>query len=499
VTVLTAPDRLVNRDISVDAVMVRRAIPAVLVAIAVVYAVFDFPHAVGGRDHWALTKTAALTLPAFVAVRPWRTVKTGVLVVAAVTAAAALAVCMVTTPGWFGANRAASYGLAAILFVTVSAYARRIRRVEALAAIIVFAGGVEFFWAFLPWWGGRDPSVTMSGTFYWHNQFGAFMLAPAIIGCVFVVIGRPMTRSVGWIVTPFTIAGLVYSSSRGAMLALMVGWMCVGLLALSMKGRVRKSLGRWIGISLLSISITFALAGPPFFSTSHVPWASTQARAATGETVEANGHYRTLMWREVGLVFEHHPVAGVGYGALPEFAAQLTPADWPRSPLAHNDYLQALADGGLLLGLPFLFGCAVIGSRVVRQFGKLVRSHRADPFRAGVVIAAGALMAHAAMDFDWSYPALFALAAIVTALAIGPSTANRTTRARSGAVLASSRVTWVKLTACAVLVVAVGVGAVAGRMGGVKLVYTGYQTTQPVQPVQAPQPAQAALAPSVGS
>jgi hypothetical protein len=209
VTVLTAPDRLANRDIPVDSATVWRWVRAILVAFAVIWAVFVFPYEVGGRDHWALTMTAAATLPAFLAVRPWRTVRTSVLVVAALTATTALVVCMVTTPGWFGANRAASYGLAAILFVTVSAYARRIRRIEVLAALVVFAGGVEFFWAFLPWWGGRDPSTTMSGTFYWHNQFGAFMLAPAIIGAVFVVLGRAPMRSVGWIVTPFAIAGMV--------------------------------------------------------------------------------------------------------------------------------------------------------------------------------------------------------------------------------------------------------------------------------------------------
>jgi O-antigen ligase len=476
VTVLTAPDRLTRREISVDVASVRRFVPGLLVAVAVAYAVLNFPHAVGGRDALALTETALVTLPAFFAVRPWRTVRTSVLIVAAAVATASLVVCLVTAPGWFGANRAASYGLAALLFVTVSAYARRIRRVEALAAVVVFAGGVQFFWAFLPWWGGRNPSVAMSGTFYWHNQFGAFMLAPAIIGCVFVVLGRSPTRSVGWIVTPFTIAGLIYSSSRGAMLVLVLGWAAVGLLALTMKGRVRRSVGRWVAISVLSIGISFMLAGPPLFSGFHLPWASTQARAATGETVEANGHYRTLMWREAVIVFDHHPVAGVGYGALTNVAQQLTPADWPRSPLAHNDYLQALAEGGILLALPFLVGCMAIATRLGRQFAKLARPHCADPFRAGVVIAGGALMAHAAIDFDWSYPALFALAAIVTGLAVGPATSTRTTRNKGGATVASTTTPWIRLAAVAVLVGAVCVGAVVGRGGGVRLVYHQTQT-----------------------
>jgi O-antigen ligase len=471
VTVLTAPDSLSKREVPVDPAMLARLVTGVLVAIAVGAALLPFTHAVGGRNAWALTETAATTLPAFFAVRPWRSVRTGVLLTAGAVAAAAMGVCLATAPGWFGANRAASYGLAAILFVTVSAYARRVRRLEALAALVVFAGGVEFFWAFLPWWGGRNPGIAMSGTFYWHNQFGAFMLAPALIGCIFVVLGRSPTRSVGWIVTPFVVSGVIFSSSRGSMLMLILGWLTVGVFTLTLKGRVHRSLFRWFAISVLAIAVSFALAGPPIFTHFHLPWSAVQMRDSTGGTATESSQYRVLMWREAITVFVHHPAAGVGYGALPSAAEKLTPASWPRSPLAHNDYLQALADGGLLLGLPFLLGCAAIAVRLGRQLLDVARRRVTDPLRVGVAIAGLALMGHAAIDFDWSYPALFTLAAIVTGLGVGPGTSPRTRRRSTGELRTSSRTSFVRITAIVALVAAVGVGAVAGRHGGVRLVY----------------------------
>jgi hypothetical protein len=153
----------------------------------------------------------------------------------------------------------------------------------------------------------------------------------------------------------------------------------------------------------------------------------------------------------------------------------LTPATWARSPLAHDDYLQALAEGGLLLGLPFLGACGAIAFGLLRVGRSRVHSRVVD-VRTGVVVGAIALMVHAAVDFDWTYPALFCLAAIVTALALGPvlrrpaRSVGITTSDAFGLPSPSPR-PWVRTALVALLVGATLGGGIAEHRGGLQVAF----------------------------
>ena len=194
-----------------------------------------FAQATGGRDSWALTKAAVVVLVAL-ACRQALAAATGRdLALAVAVALAALAVCLVTPPGWFGATRASSYGVAAGAFIAVASYARSVRRAYLIGAIVAAAGAVQFCWSFVAWWGGRDQSIPMVGTFYWHNQYAAFLLAPALIALTLLVNHRPPWRLVGWVVAPLAVAGVVYSSSRGGLGILVAGWLVIGVLAARVK------------------------------------------------------------------------------------------------------------------------------------------------------------------------------------------------------------------------------------------------------------------------
>ncbi|HEY3925591.1 MAG TPA: O-antigen ligase family protein [Acidothermaceae bacterium] len=467
-TALAAPP-LASPTTTVRAAASKDVVPGVIIALAVAYLTMPFAQATGGRDPWALTKAAVVVVVALIAAKPWQRLRIGTLALAVAVALAALAVCLVTTPGWFGVTRASAYGLAAGAFIAVASYARSIRRAYLIGAIVAAAGAVQFCWSFVAWWGGRDQSIPMVGTFYWHNQYAAFLLAPALIALTLLVNHRPPWRLVGWVVAPLAVAGVVYSSSRGGLWILIAGWLAIGVLAFRVKPN-RGALLRWLAASLLAAGVTLAIAGPPFFSSSESPFAATQARAGAGGTADASSSYRLQMWHEAVIVFDHHPVVGVGYGALASNAAKLTPAGWPRSPLAHNDYLQALAEGGLLLGVPFLAACAAIGVGLLRGLRSRARRRMLD-VRTGLIVGAAALMAHAAIDFDWTYPALFALAAIVSAAAIAP-TLRRPDSSTSGEPRADAeRLTRVRVRVAlvSVLVIAVGAGGFAGHRGALQL------------------------------
>ena len=467
-TALTAPP-LASPTTTAPAAVSKDVVPGVVIGLAVAYLTMPFAQATGGRDSWALTRAAAVVVVALIAAKPWQRLRVGTLALAVAVAIAALTVCLVTPPGWFGGTRASSYGVAAGAFVAVASYARSVRRAYLIGAIVATAGAVQFCWSFVAWWGGRDQSIPMVGTFYWHNQYAAFLLAPALVALTLLVNHRPPWRLVGWVVAPLAAAGVVYSSSRGGLGILIGGWLLIGVLACRVKPN-RGALVRWLAASVLAAGVTLAISGPPFFSASASPFAGTQARSSAGGTADASTSYRLQMWHEAVIVFDHHPAVGVGYGALESTAAKLTPATWPRSPLAHNDYLQALAEGGLLLGVPFLAACVAIGVGLLRGLRSRARRRVLD-VRTGLIVGAGALMAHAAIDFDWTYPALFTLAAIVSAAAIAPALRrpdDRTSGTLGADVESPTRVR-VRVALVAVLAVAICVGAVAGHRGGLQL------------------------------
>jgi hypothetical protein len=254
---------------------------------------------------------------------------------------------------------------------------------------------------------------------------------------------------------------------------MLAGWLAIGILALRVRPN-RRAFVRWLAASALAAGVTVAVAGPPFFASSAAPLSATAARASSGETADANGAYRVRMWRESVTVFEHHPVTGVGYGGLMSAAGELTPASWPRSPLAHDDYLQALAEGGLLLGVPFLLACGAIGFGLVRVARSRVRSRIVD-VRTGVVVAALALMVHAAIDFDWTYPALFCLAAVVAALAVAPLLRRPTLPGAVSNVAVAQRRSnglWVRVALVGLLVGATAGAGIVEHRGGLQIAFT---------------------------
>jgi O-antigen ligase len=392
----------------------RRALLEHVVALAVlgVWAV-PFTRAVGGRDAHAELVFAIVLLPALLLLRSWRA-RSRELVAAFAIAAAALSVCLLAPSGWWGADVAGGYVLAAAAFVGLRRYVRDVERVEVVAVAVCLAGLYQFSQAFLPWWGSRNAATEMSGTFYWHNPYAAFLLPAAIIGLGLVVAGRSPLRLVGWCAAPVGAAGVVFSSSRAALGALVVGWaLVIGLSLLARRNRAPA-----LGLVGLAIALCAALPGPPLFPHYSSPFAGTEARAAAGETLTQNGMYRMQFWHEAASVARHHPLTGSGYHTLATASAYYTPSGWARSQLAHNGYLQPFADGGLLLGVPFLVGIAGLLLWALRRAAAPLRrrERNADSLLyAAIGIAVLAALAHSAVDFDWSHPAILVELAVLGA------------------------------------------------------------------------------------
>jgi O-antigen ligase len=255
----------------------------------------------------------------------------------------------------------------------------------------------------------------MVGTFFWWNPYAAYLLAPALLGLTLAVVGRRPWRSVAWLATPFTVAGIVLSTSRATLACLAAGWLIVGVVVVITQPRRSAALVRAATLTVLSVAVTYVLTSPLLFQVNVSALGGAQARAGGGGTVAANSAHRIEFWHQAFRAFVSSPLDGTGYGRI--LSAGTPSTATASSPLAHNGFLQALAEGGVLLAVPLAL--ALAGSAVL-----LVLALRRPTNWGGVPFAAGiaglGLIVHGLVDFDWTFPANVGALALCVALAAAP-------------------------------------------------------------------------------
>jgi O-antigen ligase len=414
----------------------------------------------GGRDAHAVSGGAILTAAAVAAVRPDRLVPRRAVVLAFAVSGGAVLVAATAPTGWAGATNAANYVCAAWTAVCVAAAVVRDRRIVAvLLGLIVLGAVIEIRAAWLPWWGGENSAAPMRGTFYWHNPFAIYLLPGAVLG---LAVWLRRTRLVRWVgLGGFALGavGIFYSTSR-ASLACFIAAVVILLVAHVIATHRRGLVCAAVGVAGTAGLVWF-IGGPPFFpQQSHSPVAGLAARSA-GQSLSQNGGYRIDFWREALGVFGRHPVTGGGYHSMATASVDHNPHHWPLSPLAHNGYLQAVSDGGLLLGVPFLLVAAVVCWWVLVALWRAVRGREFGLMSFAVPLVLAALLAHSAVDFDWSYPADLLLTAILAGLVAGERWLDRAP--------APGTTRWTASLAAFVGVGLLIVGAVVARDGDLHL------------------------------
>src|SRR4051812_15512262 len=85
---------------------------------------------------------------------------------------------------------------------------------------------------------------------------------------------------------------------------------------------------------------------------------------------------------------------------------------------AHNDYLQLLAEGGLLLGVPILIALALFIREIWRRFREGVDDTRTYWLRAGAVTGLCAIAVQEVSDFTLQMPGAAVLFVVLAAIAI---------------------------------------------------------------------------------
>jgi O-antigen ligase len=242
------------------------------------------------------------------------------------------------------------------------------------------------------------------GPYVNRNHFAGFVELIAPLGLALIVLRgvRRELAPLAGLLTIVPVAALFTCGSRGGIIVFVFE---LGLLALVMwmhrAGNVRAGTAAMV---LLAAGTMIAWVGV----------GTVAERFSQPHSGEVTLRGRTTMLRDAARIFQDHPWTGTGLGTLvavyPRYASFY---DGKIVDHAHDDYVEALAEGGLpaaLCGLAFLV-------LLLRSSWAAIKSNQ-SPFslslHAGAIVACGGMLLHSLLDFNLHIPSnalLFVLSA----------------------------------------------------------------------------------------
>jgi O-antigen ligase len=277
--------------------------------------------------------------------------------------------------------------------------------VSLLAIIQHFTSPSEIYWM-------SDLKVEGDpyGPYVNRNHFAGFVELTVPTGLALLAF-RGVKRDLFPLATLLTIvpiSALILSASRGGIIGFGLEILVLVLLARSRK--------EWRGqrATIAAIVLLIALAGVAWVGT------STALERFSGTSFhEVTLGRRASMSRGAARIFRDHPIRGCGLGTLVAvFPGYENAYDGKVIDHAHDDYMEGLAETGLLGGI-----CGVIFLWTLYREGRTnfvaEQGHFSRGLHAGAIMAVSGLLLHSFVDFNLQIPAnalLFLLQAyLVTA------------------------------------------------------------------------------------
>jgi hypothetical protein len=370
--------------------------------------------AFGGRDAGAVTLGLLLLASALLAARVWRLPKRHLLALVPGLLAAAAVLWMPTRGD--GLDEAAVWLSAGLVYLAAAGWLAQRGSVWLLLAPVGVGAVIQLWTGWWAWFGIGGSTSPMVGTFYWHNQLGAFMVAVSVTAATIVVHGRALDRPWVWgsaAVAALAGAGTIFSASRACVALLAAALVLLAITCIRVPRRL---------VALASVvSAIWAVA---WLLTRLLPSSAGAGEALASRGQSAGGNaaarldYVVAAWRIMG----EYPWTGSGADSFGSTGPALVgpfpaPTQW-----VHNGFLQAFVDAGLVFGVAVtvavLFVLVAGLRRLVIDERLLRRGQALDPVRTGAVLGCGALTVRAAFDFDWAYPVLAALLALLSAVVL---------------------------------------------------------------------------------
>lgn len=318
----------------------------------------------------------------------------------------------------------AIYLVVLIMFLLSANFFANRERLRVMVSFLTFFGFALSVFALLQYftWNGKfywiRPSLSGTGSpfgpFANHNHFAGYM--ELLIGLPISLIVASAIRREERIFQGFLAAvmgvTILFSLSRGGMISLLTELMFIAFLSsrISRQREQAKTSTFWRGMVIIVLVATI-FVGALWIGADPV------VNRVVGDHQETFSTSRTWVWKDALKVFQSYPIIGAGVGAFQTVYPRRSNYDgvYGYVAQAHNDYLQVLADSGIIGGVLALWFIGVVLRDVMR--GMRAR----DPLIAGMALGSGAgivgLLTHSLFDFNLQLPSNAMLFLLLCAIA----------------------------------------------------------------------------------
>jgi O-antigen ligase len=198
---------------------------------------------------------------------------------------------------------------------------------------------------------------------------------------------------------------IVFSASRGGLLAFLGGSaVCLTLVFLRPSGFVPLKASLLIAVASLALLTWFGLE-------------RVQARFGVLLQGQAGNEDRVRLLSRAPAMIKDYPIWGTGFGSLdfvePIYRTDAADAGWDYQH-AHNEYLEALLEGGLVRLVLTLLIIGLVFRRAFRAF-RLLEGSPGAGLVLGVLFGFTTLVLHSVVDFGIHIPAIALLATVLCA------------------------------------------------------------------------------------
>jgi O-antigen ligase len=309
---------------------------------------------------------------------------------------------------------------------TASAYNTRMDLLLLIADVIVLFLAVQAFqtledWRGFVWFGmvfgfavslfAILQNLSSNGKLYWfreirsgvppfgpyvnRNHFAGFVELVLPLSLVPILMGRvrKQRQAVVGILAVLPLAALFLSASRGGIVSFGVQLALLVYLLLRRRG---------LGKRMLAAASVLLVA---FLLVSWLGVGLLLERLSSFESSEVTGGKRAAMRKGAWHIFLDHPLAGTGLGTLQiVYPPYETLYDGKVVNHTHNDYLEALAETGVLGGLCCAWFLGALLRESLKRF-RTVNDSFAGTLQLSGFVASSGFLVHSLVDFNLHIPA----------------------------------------------------------------------------------------------
>lgn len=281
---------------------------------------------------------------------------------------------------------------------------------------------LALYWqrSFMQWWGyALSESETRWLPLSWHNQAATLMGTFGVFFFAMATATRRTVAAAAGLLGAMALAGAWLAGSRGAVVAVILGLATAAWLA-----------GRWQGWRRTASVAVAVMAVAAAVAAGLLAMDDQAGRVTSDQGATHNLFARFDHMHAAGRMLISRPITGHGPGSYATSARAHTSPDANLTASPHNELLEPFAEGGVVFGLAVLAGVLVAVGPSWRMVAGSVPTPARGPdtrgrLEAATQVAAAAatvvLLSHAVVDFDWHYPVLAGLLAVIATMAWQPA------------------------------------------------------------------------------